>query len=148
MENPGKDMLVENSMFSNQEMIDYLNEAAKWGKFLAIVGYCVLGLMILGGIFMMVGMSQLNNISGFGSSAILLGLVYLVIAVIYFFPVTYLYNFSVKILQGINSEDVYSVTTGIQNLKSMFKFMGIFTIVILSIYGLAFVIGIITMAFN
>jgi phosphoglycerol transferase MdoB-like AlkP superfamily enzyme len=135
MENPQKNILADNSLFSNSEMIEYLRETAKWGKFLAIVGYIGMGFMVLGGLFFMLGMSQLN-IPNMESSMMGIGVVYLCLGALYYFPVTYLYNFSVKMTQGINSEDTNTFVDGFQNLKSLFKFMGIFTIVILSLYGL------------
>lgn len=44
---------------------------------------------------------------------------------------------------GINNNDQEKYTEGVKNLKSHYKFIGIFMIVILSIYALIIVIGII-----
>jgi hypothetical protein len=42
--------------------------------------------------------------------------------------------------QGLQTNDQQTVTSGFGNLKSLFKFMGIFTIVILSMYAVALIV--------
>ncbi len=126
----------------NEEIKSYLLETSKWGKFMAIVGYVGMGLLVLLAIVMMVGLSFLSGIARTGFPMGIMGLVYIALAVLYYFPVTYLYKFSVQMKQGINSGDESSVTTGFQNLKSLFKFMGIMVIVIISIYALVLLIAI------
>lgn len=142
MDNLDSNVQVDNSLFNNREINDYLLETAKWGKFLAIMGYIGMGFMIIAGIFMMVGLSLLKGFSGEVAPTSIIGLVYFVIAALYFFPVTYLYRFSTQIKEALYLKNEQSLTYGFQNLKSLFKFMGIFTIVILSIYVLAIIIAI------
>jgi len=124
----------------NQEIKDYLLETSKWGKLLAIVGYVGIGLLILLGLGVTIGLSFFNSLNDVGFPIGIFGTIYILIAVLYYFPVTYLYKFSVQIKQGLNSNDLQSVTTGFGNLKSLYKFLGISTIVILSIYGLALIV--------
>lgn len=140
MENIETTQLAENQFTINSEIKDYLLETSKWGKLLAIVGYVGIGLLILAGIAVMVGFSIFKSISDINFPMGALGLVYVLIAVLYFFPVNYLYRFSVQVKQGLNLNNEQSVVSGFGNLKSLFKFMGIFTIVILSIYGLMLII--------
>lgn len=140
MENIENNKQVENSFACDNEIKDYLLETSKWGKFLAIVGYVGIGLIILVGLGVMVGFSIFNKASGIGFPMGAIGLIYVVIAVIYYFPVSYLYRYSVQIREGLDSNNNQSTTSGFENLKSLFKFMGIFTIVILSIYALLLVI--------
>jgi hypothetical protein len=147
MENIENNVQDETSNISKNEINGYLLETSKWGKFLAIVGYVVMGILILVAIFMMLGFSKLNNLPGVKFPIGVLGFIYIIVGVIYYFPVTYLYRFSVQIKQGLNSKDMNTITSGYQNLKSLFKFMGILTIVILSIYGLILLIAIPTMIF-
>jgi hypothetical protein len=147
MENLENTVQDETSIIGNKEINGYLLETSKWGKFLAIVGYIVMGILILVAIFMMLGFSKLNSLPGVKFPLGALGFVYILVGVIYYFPVTYLYRFSVQIKQGLNSKDMNTITSGYQNLKSLFKFMGIFTIVILSLYGLILLIAIPTMIF-
>ena len=64
------------------------------------------------------------------------GLIYIAIAVVYYFPINYLHRFSKEMKLGVIGNDQQSVASGFENLKSLFKFMGIFTIITLSIYAL------------
>lgn len=132
----------EKSTVWNEEISGYLLETSKWGKFLAIVGYVGMGLLILLAIVMMVGLSAMSGMMGTGFPMGLVGLVYIVLAVLYYFPVTYLYRFSVQIKQGIYSKEEATITTAFQNMKSLFRFMGIMTIVILSIYALVLLVSV------
>ena len=143
MESLDSNLLRDNTSFITGEVRQYLAESAKWGKFLAIMGYIGIGLMLLVAIGVMAMGSASELYPGMGGMNMgALGLIYVVIAAFYFFPVYYLHQFSLKIKQGLNAEDPQSITAGFQNLKSLFKFMGILTIVILSIYALILVFAI------
>ena len=143
MESLDSNLTRENTFFSTNEIKSYLIETAKWGKFLAILGYIGIGLILLIAIGVMVMGSASKLFPGIGMPMGAFGLIYIAIAAFYFFPVYYLHQFSLKIRQGLTSQDAQSITTGFQNLKSLFKFMGIFTIAVLSIYGLVIVIAIV-----
>ena len=130
----------ESSFTISDEIKKYLLETSKWGKFLAIVGYVGMALLVLIALGVMVGFSFLNSETEGTFPMAALGLVYIVIAVVYYFPINYLYRFSVQMKEGLTTDNNQSVTTGFENLKSLFKFMGIFTVVILSIYALLLVI--------
>jgi len=130
----------ESSFTISDEIKKYLLETSKWGKFLAIVGYVGMALLVLIAFGVMVGFSFLNSDTEGTFPMAALGLVYILLAVVYYFPVNYLYRFSVQMKEGLTTANNQSVTTGFENLKSLFKFMGIFTVVILSIYAVLLVI--------
>ncbi len=129
-----------NFFVSNSEIDSYLLETAKWGKFLAIMGYIGMGILVLVSFFMMVGASFFGSAATAGFPMWIVGFIYIALAVVYYFPVTYLYKFSAQMKEGIRSNDGSTVTSGFRNLKSLFRFLGIFTIVILSIYAVALVV--------
>lgn len=135
--NPAQEKLV----MGNEKIEAYLKETAQWGKFLAIVGYVCMGLLVLVALVMMFGLSQLMKGAGNKFPMFWVGLIYILLAAINYIPVTYLYRFSVQVKQAVadNNEDAYN--TAFQNLKSLFKFLGIFTIVALAIYALVLVIA-------
>lgn len=130
----------ESSFTISDEIKKYLLETSKWGKFLAIVGYVGMALLVLVALGVMVGFSFLNSDTEGTFPMAALGLVYILLAVLYYFPINYLYRFSVQMKEGLATDNNQSVTTGFENLKSLFKFMGIFTIIVLSIYALLLVI--------
>ncbi len=131
------------SFTSTKEINDYLIETAKWGKLLAIVSFVSVALIVLVGLVAMLGFSQMRS----HSNTAIVGVFYLLLTLIYYFPLSYLYKYSVQIKVGVNSNDTSTIAHGFQNLKSLFKFMGILTIVVLSIYGLILLVAVPTMLF-
>jgi len=128
----------------NQTMRSYFAEMAKWGKLMAIVGFIVLAFIILGGIALLLGSSmlgsqsvELSQLAGFPLK--LFGALYLLIGVFYFFPTYYLLKFSDLMRASLRSNDESLMTSSFENLKSLFKFMGIITVVIIAIYLLMFI---------
>jgi hypothetical protein len=145
MESLDSNMAGESS-FLTGEIRSYLAETARWGRFLAIMGYIGIGIILLMAIMVMGMGSVASLVPGMGMGGLgigAFGFIYVVIAAFYFFPVYYLHQFAIRIRRGLASQGLEDVTAGFQNLKSLFKFMGIFTIVILSIYALIIVIAII-----
>jgi hypothetical protein len=144
MENVETTQPTGNPVTINDEIKGYLLETSKWGKFLAIVGYIGIGLLVLLGVIVMVGLSFAGSMSqfGFGFPMGLLGFIYILIAVLYWFPVNYLYKFSDNVKKGLNTNDQQHVTLGFESLKSLYKFSGILTIIVLSIYALVLLIAI------
>src|SRR5690606_20325551 len=109
-----------------------LFETAKWGNILAIIGYVAMGIMALASLVMIVAFSFIDMETAFPMW--ILGIVYLVFAGIYYIPVTYLYRFSNQMKLAVHRNDEKLYTTGFENLKSLFKFFGIFTLVLLGLY--------------
>jgi len=134
--------------FENQltaSAIGFLKESAKWCKFMSIVGFVGVGLMVLAALFMLIGLSafdSMNEMSKFPFPMSAFSIIYLVLAAIYFFPVYYLYQYAAKTKLALQSRNQQLLTEGFENLKSHHKFLGIFTLIIISIYGLVFVFAI------
>lgn len=133
----------------DHEGTGYLTQAAKWGRFLSIVGFIMVGLLI---IFSFFAVSIIAAFQGYGRGgadntgmAALGGVVtffYIAIALLWLMPVLYLYRFSTKMLAALRTHDQVLINQSFKNLKSCFRFMGIMTIIVLSFYALALVIGI------
>ena len=67
-----------------------------------------------------------------------IGVLYLVFSGLYFIPVNYLYKFSTQTKQALFDKDFRVLEFAFKNLKSLMKFTGIFTIVIIALYALIF----------
>lgn len=119
---------------------DFLRQTAKWGKLLAIIGFVMIAFFVVFAFF--AGSIMGSAMSGMGNGAVgLLGggfftMFYLIVALLYFFPMLYLYKFSVKMQDGLRDRNQEAIATSFQNLKSLFKFMGILTVVALGFYAL------------
>ncbi len=126
----------------------YLLETAKWARFLAIVGFVFIGLMIIAGIFMGSIMGSAMGAAGDMGMAGMMGggamtVLYILLAALYFFPTLYLYRFATQTRAALSGTGGGDVTQGLGNLKSTFKFMGILMIVIIALYALLFIGGLI-----
>ena len=123
---------------------EFLKETAKWTKFLAILGFVGIGLVVLGSLVMLFAPSSLmsNGDFPFGGKIFMM-LLYLAFAVLYYFPISYLYQFSENTKKAIENNDNNAIRDAFEFLKSHYKFMGILTIILLSFYAIIIFIGLI-----
>jgi len=145
MENPD---LLNNDLQVSPAVQSYLLETAKWGKFLSILGFIGCGLMLIVAFLFPAMMSAVPTPTRQGAQitgtvGTVMTIVYIVFAILFFFPCLYLYRFSVKAQSSLRAISQEQFEESLMNLKSTFKFYGIVAIVILSFYALAFIVGII-----
>ncbi|MBR9922370.1 MAG: DUF5362 domain-containing protein [Bacteroidetes bacterium] len=123
---------------------NYLHETAKWARLLSIVGFVFIGLIVImalfAGAFLSSTMQEMQQ-SGIPFGGTFITIIYLAVAALYFFPTLYLYRFATRTKLAIETQDTDQLTSGLENLKSTFKFMGILMIVVLSIYALGIIIA-------
>ena len=113
----------------------FLKETASWCKFLSILGFISLGLLLLGSFFIGILYSSLPQVAAFPYNlGTLMTVFYVVIVIIYIFPIYYLYQFSAKVKKALLLKDDEVLTSAFKMLKSHYKFIGVFTIITLSIY--------------
>jgi hypothetical protein len=132
-----------------QITLSYLKETAKWCQFLSILGFIFLGFMLIAAVSMIIFGSELNSTlaaaqgynRGVQFPTGLIALLYIFIGALYFFPIYYLYNFATNMKKATFSGSNSEIEEAFKNLKSHYKFVGIVTIVILSIYLLIFLFG-------
>ncbi|MCK0109893.1 hypothetical protein MWU58_11360 [Flavobacteriaceae bacterium S0825] len=122
----------------------FLNEIAKWSFFLSIIGFIGIGLMVVVGLLFGTIMSTMGDSPAYqlGYTAGM-GVFYVVIALIYFFPVYYLYKFSRKMKRALHANNNDDFESAFSNLKSHYKFIGIFAIIIFSLYLIMFLLAIV-----
>ena len=135
----------------------HLAEAARWAKFLSIIGFIMCGIIILVGVFFGSVFSTLT--SGYGnnpyddlsaSAASGLGTMaavfYIIFALIYFIPTLFLYRFATKTKTALASDDQVVLNASFQNLKACFRFVGILTIIMIAFWLLAMIVGLLGVA--
>ena len=143
--------LLDNDLQLSNSAQNFLSESARWARFLAIIGFIFCGFMAVIAFFIpavIVNLPPYNNMpAGFSSGAAAgITILYLLLALLLFFPCLYLYKFSIKMQVSLNTVSQETFEESLKNLKSMFKFYGILTIVMLSVYALIFVIAMIVAA--
>lgn len=123
---------------------DYLRESAKWSMFLSILGFIGIGFMALMAIVMTSAMSMMPEVPGpFGAIKGLISIMYLIFAILYLFPIYYLYKYANNTKKALNSQNSELLTNAFSNLKSHHKFLGISAIVVISLYIIAAVVMVI-----
>lgn len=63
-------------------------------------------------------------------------MIYALMGLLYFFPAYYLYKFSTQLKTALAAKDSETLTSAFENQKSLYKFMGIFMIIVLGFYVL------------
>ncbi|NRS88923.1 hypothetical protein HNQ02_001841 [Flavobacterium sp. 7E] len=137
----------------NQDLIidfeskGFLKETAKWTYFLSILGFVGVGILFMIGLFVQSLFSKLGSMFGgmmgnqMGGGFI--GTFYIVMAVVYFFPVYYMFKFSTKLKAALKTNDNLKLKDAFKFMKSHFKFVGITSLVFISFYALIFIVFII-----
>ena len=126
----------------------YLTEAARWAKFIAIVGFILCTLIVIAAFFAGTLLSDYFNEIGAtdttasltSASTTFLTIYYIIVAILYFIPTLYLFNFASKMQAALRSNDQVSLNTSFRNLKACFKFWGILFIIVLSFFAIAMIV--------
>ena len=126
----------------------FLTETSRWAKFMGILGFVFSGLIALFAVFMMLAPTLKLTFRLNASFGFIVGPFYLLMAVLYYFPSRYLYNFSSNIKAALFGNDQDALSLGFENLKSNFKFWAILMIVMIGFYLLVIVGSIAVYAFN
>jgi hypothetical protein len=131
METPVESQKIE----LGPDTLKHLNTARKWAMFLAIISFILVGLVSIIGL---IAGTFLKTFSGgeksLGVPDSLVYIPLIAMAVIYFFPVLFLFRFSKFSHKAILTFDNILLHRAIKNLKYYFAYIGILIIVIVSIY--------------
>jgi len=132
--------------------VEALRQTRPWVLFLAILGIIVTGLMLLGGLFMIAGgavaVTQASSTMGpggpkaagfMGGLMTFAAVMYLVLAVLYLYPINKLFKYAGAIARLSRSGAVRDLEDALQQQKSFWKFIGIMVIVIFTLYILVFI---------
>lgn len=131
-----------------QETLKHLNTTRKWAMFVAIIGFIFLGLVIIIGAIAGTFLTAFNSgEKSLGIPESLMFVPVLVIAVIYFFPILFLFRFSKHSSRAIQNLDKLEFNIAIKNLKYYFAYFGILIIIIFSFYILVLIVAGSSMAF-
>lgn len=135
----------------------HLSVAATWAKFLAIMGFIACVLIVLAGFFastILANMPTTRGFEGFGNgreintSAIstVATVMYILLALLYFFPCLFLFNFASKMKTALLANDQNILNTSFQNLKKTFRYLGVLTIIVLCFWVISLLIGLLAVS--
>ena len=131
----------------NEKMKEDLLSAAKWAKFLCIVGCVGVGFIVILGLvmFVMGSVAFPSSISG-SIPGIFLGFLYFIIAAIYIYPLIKGFQFANGTKAACLSHDERELARGFEGLSSLLKYCGILTIICIAIYIIFFLgVGMVAM---
>lgn len=140
-------MQDQNQLSLNELATSALRTSAGWSLFLSIVGFIYIAFLLIVGISSFAMMSSIPD-DPYGSAMMMnpffaytkyLGIVYILGALLYFFPVYYLFNYATGTKRALESGNNDVLANALVNLKSHHKFLGIFTIVVIAMCILIFI---------
>lgn len=126
----------------DQQSLKYLNSTRKWTMFFAVLGFIFIGLILIAGIVAGAFLTIFNSgMAGTGIPQWLLAVIFLVVAVIYFFPVLFLFRFSSNMRDAVHSLSQEKIKKAFRNLKAYVTYIGVLLIIGLCFYVTALVIA-------
>ena len=125
-------------------MLQYLKEASPWLRFIGILGFIGCGFTALGGIISMFSSFLFASASAIGGASMgVIGITYLGIAVLSFFPSYFTFNFGLKIRNYLFSNSEEDLEQAFKNNKSLWKFSGILCIIFLALIPVMIIVAIV-----
>ena len=127
--------MQENSIFNSIQLDEqgsyYLKEAAKWARFLGIMGYVFMAIMLIAGLVIGFLLPEVSGMPGFAFA-----IIYIIIAAVYVYPIIQLHQFGAKAKTATLHNDAASFNASLKCLKNCFLYIGVVTIITISIYAL------------
>lgn len=125
----------------------HMMETAKWARFLAIAGFIALGLIVIA--IIIAAISGPSENSGTltdedNSPAYIVGTIIggLLVVLFYFFPCYFLLRFADKMKLSLLTDDMVAMNEAFKNLKITFRYVGIMTIIFVTLFLIGLLAGI------
>jgi hypothetical protein len=131
------------ALWISEDIRSYIYDTAKWTKFLSVVGFVFSAMIALSAFGTAAFLGTLAKVSP-GNPLVQIGstvltVVYLLIALLQFYPSFLLFKFSSAATLAVLYADQTSLSVAMSKMKSFFKFWGVITIVFISFYILMMV---------
>jgi membrane protein YqaA with SNARE-associated domain len=117
--------------------VEALRQTRPWVVFLSVMSFIGCGFMLLAGVGMMVVGAFTPSSSPVPTAV--LGLIYIPMAFLYIYPALKLWAFGGAITRLTASRSSADLEAALSQQKSFWKFLGIVTIVLMALYGVAIV---------
>ncbi|NDV47362.1 hypothetical protein D0T49_09925 [Paludibacter sp. 221] len=144
MENINPEKIETNEIGQISLKINYVGEtllksAAQWGQFIAVINFISIGFLAVVSILMIFLSSTLQEYQDFGEYPIaIIGVAYLVMSIIYFFPTYFLSRACSRAKDAILKRDENILAKAFESLKNLSLFTGV--MIILSLLFIVFMI--------
>ncbi len=122
---------VGGSDASMTRVADMLRQTKPWVRLISVLMLIGSAFMVFGGVAMMaMGAAGMPGMPG-----AILGLVYIVMAILYVVPAVYLWRYAGRIGSFLQQESIGSLASALEAQKSFWKFVGIVALIVLCIYA-------------
>lgn len=118
----------------------HLLETTRWTRFLAI---CFIFILVLSGIYIVMATYTTSAMAQIETSlAVIISVIVIVIlAALYCYPIYALFRFSSRMKQGIQNNNRDLINEGFRYQKTLFRYMGILTVVSIALMLLSVILG-------
>ncbi len=115
------------------DSINSLDTIWRWASFFSILGFIGIAFIIIVGIVMGVVFSTIDSSLGAGVGSLIM-IIYIILGVVYFYPILLLFRFSRWTKKAIQNNSSLDFSLALKNLKGHFQYVGIMTIVVFALY--------------
>lgn len=115
----------------------YLRGAARWARFLAVVGFIFCGLSLVTAILFASVFSNLFaslGSGGLGKSGGWLGGVFACISLLNFIPCFHLYHFGYRMRLALDNNDQKQLGIAFRNMRSFYRLVGVMMLICMGIW--------------
>ena len=120
-----------NGLTVTDELKQHIISTAKWAKLFAVLGFIIIGIYACS-LLLILSMDRFEPVAA-------MTIIFFIF--IYYFPVSYLWKFATRTIEGIENDDQERFEEGFSQLNSHFRYVGILTIIGLSLIVLSFFLG-------
>lgn len=119
----------------------YLIEIAKWTQFFSVIGFVFLFFLFVFALFSVPVFESITKTNAGipDNLGFIVTVINIATCLLYFFPLYYLLQFSKKIKKALKTKNDQMLANAFQMLKSHYKFIGVLTIITISLYFLFFI---------
>lgn len=118
-------------------MVEHLRATKPWVRLISVVMFIMVGLMCLGGLFMML-MPSPAGMGGAGFFGPVIGIIYILFSGLYLFPAYFLHQYASSINDLVQGGGDSAMENALGSQKSFWRFVGILTLVMICLYALIF----------
>lgn len=126
-------------MTVNESMKTDLLSAAKWAKFLCIVGCIGMAFVVIFALVMLFAGSLMARVYPGAPLGAAMGFLYLIIAAIYIYPLIKGFQFANGTKAACLSNNESELARGFEGLRSLLQYCGVLAIICLLLYALVFI---------
>jgi hypothetical protein len=123
---------------------DYLLAAGPWMNFISVISFVVCGLMLAGGLYFIFAGNSLQFVRG----SKVVGLIYIVSAVLCFFPARFILLAALRLRALKRGGGTDDLEAALQNNKAFWKFYGLLTMIVSALTVAMVIIGVVFFVFK